>query len=64
MPAKAEQFQPAIWFKLAIDHKEVAYFTELSGAVSEAALDGSGLRRGILSSSSATGVALVHVPTP
>ncbi len=35
MPAKPEQFQPAIWFKLAIDHKEVAYFTELSGLTGE-----------------------------
>jgi sugar lactone lactonase YvrE len=38
------------------------YFTELGGQVSEAALDGSGLKRGLLRSSSASGVAIVQVP--
>jgi hypothetical protein len=40
------------------------YFTELGGEVSEAALDGSGLRKDILASGSATGVALAHLPKP
>ena len=35
MPLKPEPFQPAIWFKLTIDHKEVAYFTEVSGLAAE-----------------------------
>lgn len=38
------------------------YFTELGGSVSEAALDGTGLMRRILSSGSATGVAIAHIP--
>jgi hypothetical protein len=38
------------------------YFTELGGGVSAAALDGSELERGLLSSGSATGVVIVHVP--
>jgi hypothetical protein len=39
------------------------YFSELGGQVSEAALDGSG-DRGIVSSGSATGVAIAHLPKP
>ncbi len=35
MPLNPEPFQPAIWFKLTIDHKEVAYFTEVSGLTAE-----------------------------
>lgn len=35
MPLKQEVFQPAIWFKLTIDHQEVAYFTEVSGLNAE-----------------------------
>jgi len=38
------------------------YFTELGGQVSESALDGSGVKRGILRSGSATGVAIAHLP--
>ncbi len=37
------------------------YFTELGGTVGEAALDGSG-KKDILSSGSATGVAIAHIP--
>ncbi len=40
------------------------YFSELGGEISEAALDGSGLKRDILSSTSATGVAIAHIPKP
>jgi len=40
------------------------YFSELGCQVSESALDGSGLKRGILRSGSATGVALAHIPKP
>src|SRR6266508_6202813 len=35
MAAKQELFQPAIWLKLTIDHKEVGYFTEVCGLNSE-----------------------------
>jgi hypothetical protein len=40
------------------------YFSELGGNISESALDGSGLRRNILRSGSATGVAIAHIPKP
>jgi len=42
--------------------KNKLYFTELNGGVSEAALDGTGLKKNILSSGSASGVALVYIP--
>jgi phage tail-like protein len=35
MPAKQELTNPAIWFKLTIDHREVGYFTEVSGLNAE-----------------------------
>jgi len=35
MPLKQEIFQPAIWFKLSIDHREVGYFTEVTGLTGE-----------------------------
>ena len=35
MPLKQELTQPAIWFKLSIDHQEVGYFTEVSGLTAE-----------------------------
>ncbi len=38
------------------------YFSELGGNISASALDGSGLMRDILSSGSATGVAIAHIP--
>jgi hypothetical protein len=38
------------------------YFSELGGQVSEAALDGTALKRGLLRSGSASGVVLVHMP--
>jgi hypothetical protein len=38
------------------------YFTELGGSVSSAALDGKDLKKRILSSGSATGVAIAHIP--
>jgi DNA-binding beta-propeller fold protein YncE len=38
------------------------YFSELGGEISESALDGTGLRKDILSGTSATGVAIAHVP--
>ena len=40
------------------------YFSELGGQISAAALDGSGLKRDILSSTSATGVAIAYIPKP
>lgn len=40
------------------------YFSELGGQISESALDGSSLRRDILTSGSVTGVAIAHVPKP
>lgn len=40
------------------------YFSELGGEVSASALDGSALMKDILSSGSATGVAIAHVPKP
>jgi hypothetical protein len=38
------------------------YFSELGGNISASALDGTGLMRDILSSGSATGVAIAHIP--
>ena len=35
MPAKQELSYNAIWFKLTIDHREVGYFTEVSGLNAE-----------------------------
>src|SRR5215216_1714777 len=35
MPLKQELVQPAIWFKLTIDHNEVGYFTEVNGLNAE-----------------------------
>jgi phage tail-like protein len=35
MPLIEELTHPAIWFKLTIDHKEVGYFTEVSGLNAE-----------------------------
>jgi sugar lactone lactonase YvrE len=40
------------------------YFAELGGRISSAALDGSNVERGIVSSGSATGVAIAHIPAP
>ena len=40
------------------------YFTELGGSVSSAALDGKDLKKRVLSSGSATGVAIAHIPKP
>lgn len=50
-----------IGISLDVAHDAV-YFTELGGVVSKAALDGSGLEKGIFTSSSATGVALAYIP--
>jgi len=52
-----------IGISLDIENNKM-YFSELGGAVSESALDGSGLKRDILSSGSATGVAIAHLPKP
>jgi hypothetical protein len=41
---------------------DTMYFSELGGNVSTSALDGTGLMRDILSSGSATGVAIAHIP--
>jgi hypothetical protein len=38
------------------------YFSELGGQISSSALDGKDLKRRILSSGSATGVAIAHIP--
>ena len=35
MPAKQELFSNAIWFMLSIDHREVGYFTEVTGLSAE-----------------------------
>ena len=35
MPAKQELSYNAIWFKLTIDHREVGYFSEVSGLSAE-----------------------------
>jgi hypothetical protein len=52
----------AIGISLDVPNNKL-YFSELGGTVSEAALDGSGAR-GIVSSVSATGVAIAHLPKP
>jgi len=58
-----EDLVDTIGISLDIENNKM-YFTELGGQVSEAALDGTGLRKDIFSSGSATGVAIAHIPKP
>jgi hypothetical protein len=58
-----EDLVDTIGISLDIENDKM-YFSELGGQVSEAALDGSGLRKDILTSGSATGVAIAHIPKP
>jgi sugar lactone lactonase YvrE len=58
-----EDLVETIGISLDIENDKM-YFSELGGQVSEAALDGSGLRKDILTSGSATGVAIAHIPKP